>query len=150
VTRTLDASVSDEGRIRRALRWGDVGACLVLVVAATRFGARTPAFYVGLVLTALSLPLWVTARLQLGRSFSLRPEARELVTHGLYSRIRHPIYVFGCLAYFGALLALQLWPILAVWLALLPIELVRVRREERVLAEAFGPAYEDYRAKTWS
>jgi len=77
------------------------------------------------------------------------PEARHLVTRGLYSRLRHPIYVFGCLAYFGGLVALQVWPILVAWLALTPIEVVRARREDRVLADAFGPAYAAYRRKTW-
>src|ERR1700731_3392408 len=35
------------------------------------------------------------ARYQLGRSFAIRAEAHQLVTHGVYSRIRNPIYVFG-------------------------------------------------------
>jgi protein-S-isoprenylcysteine O-methyltransferase Ste14 len=71
------------------------------------------------------------------------------VTRGLYSKIRHPIYVFGCCAYFGGLLALQVWPILVAWLALTPIEIVRARREDRILAEAFGSQYRVYRSKTW-
>ncbi|MGC1952289.1 MAG: methyltransferase, partial [Gammaproteobacteria bacterium] len=102
-----------------------------------------------LLLSAVSVLLWVVARRQLGDAFSAMPEARHLVTHGLYARIRHPIYVFGCLAYFGSLLALQVWPILIAWLALTPIEVVRARREDRVLAEAFGSAYVAYRGKTW-
>jgi Phospholipid methyltransferase len=35
------------------------------------------------------------ARYQLGRSFSVKTEAHELVTAGLYSKIRNPIYVLG-------------------------------------------------------
>jgi protein-S-isoprenylcysteine O-methyltransferase Ste14 len=91
----------------------------------------------------------VIARRQLGDAFCANPEARRLVTHGLYSRIRHPIYLFGCLAYFGSFLALQVWPVLAAWLALTPIELVRARREDRVLADAFGAEYAAYRSHTW-
>jgi protein-S-isoprenylcysteine O-methyltransferase Ste14 len=67
----------------------------------------------------------------------------------MYSKIRHPIYIFGCLAYLGSLLALQVWPILAVWLALTPIEFVRARREDCVLAEAFVTEYATYRRQTW-
>jgi len=77
------------------------------------------------------------------------PEARRLVTRGLYSKFRHPIYVFGCLAYFGSLLALQVWSILVAWVALTPIEFLRARREDRVLADAFGPEYTAYRRRTW-
>ena len=89
------------------------------------------------------------ARRQLGSAFSLEARANTLVTHGIYARIRHPIYLFGCIAYFGALLALQIWPVLAAWLALTPIELVRVRREERILEARFGEDYRRYRSGTW-
>jgi protein-S-isoprenylcysteine O-methyltransferase Ste14 len=135
--------------MRKLLRWMDVVAWGVVVGLALRFGAHTGIWCAGLILAAVCLPLWLMARLQLGEAFTLKPEARTLVTRGLYSRIRHPIYVFGCGAYFGALLALQIWPILAAWLALTPIELLRARREERVLVAAFGKAYEDHRKRTW-
>ncbi len=46
-------------------------------------------------------------------------------------------------------MALQVWPLLLAWLALTPIQILRVRREEKVLAEAFGAEYQAYRAKTW-
>jgi protein-S-isoprenylcysteine O-methyltransferase Ste14 len=135
--------------VSRILRWTDLIACLVLFALAVRFGPRTRLSYAGLILATAALPFWVAARRQLGDAFSAKPEARRLVTQGLYSKIRHPIYVFGCLAYFGSLLALQIWPILAVWLALTPIELVRARREDRVLADAFGAEYAAYRSRTW-
>ena len=135
--------------VRKVLRWMDVVACMILVALAVRLGLRTPVWYTGLLLAAVSFPLWVAARRQLGTAFSARAEARHLVTRGLYARIRHPIYVFGSLAYFAALLALQVWPILIAWLALTPIEVVRARREDRVLARAFGSEYAAYRSKTW-
>ncbi len=135
--------------VKRILRWTDVVACVMLVALAVRFGPRTSVWYAGLLVTAVSFPLWVIARQQLGIAFSARPVARHLVTRGLYAKIRHPIYVFGTLAYFGSLLALQVWPILVAWLALTPIEVVRARREDRVLADAFGAEYADYRSRTW-
>ena len=135
--------------VRTVLRWMDVVACVILVALAVRFGPRTPVWYSGLLLSAVSFPLWVVARRQLGTAFSARAEARHLVTRGLYARLRHPIYIFGSLAYFGALLALQVWPILLAWLALTPIEVVRARREDQVLSDAFGPEYSAYRSKTW-
>jgi protein-S-isoprenylcysteine O-methyltransferase Ste14 len=135
--------------VKRALLWLDVVATLVLVALAFRYGPRTGYFYAGLGLTALAMPLWILARLQLGRSFAVTAQARHLVTHGLYSKLRNPIYFFGGVAYFGALVALQVWPLLLAWLALTPIQILRVRREEKVLAEAFGAEYQAYRAKTW-
>jgi protein-S-isoprenylcysteine O-methyltransferase Ste14 len=135
--------------VRRILAWTDVVACVVLSALAVRFGPHTFIWYAGLILAAVTLPFWVVARRQLGNAFSAMPEARRLVTRGLYSKFRHPIYVFGCLAYFGSLLALQVWPILVAWVALTPIEFLRARREDRVLADAFGPEYTAYRRRTW-
>ena len=129
--------------------WLDVGAFLVLLGLALRFGARTGFWFVGLGLAAICFPLWILARAQLGSAFTLKPEARRLVTHGLYSSIRHPIYLFGSGAYFGAFVALQVWPILVVWMALLPLEVLRARREGHLLRERFGEQYEQYRRNTW-
>jgi protein-S-isoprenylcysteine O-methyltransferase Ste14 len=71
------------------------------------------------------------------------------VTHGLYSRLRHPIYVFGTLAFLWALLALKGWPALVVWSVVIAVQVVRARREDRVLAKAFGAEYSAYRSATW-
>jgi protein-S-isoprenylcysteine O-methyltransferase Ste14 len=127
----------------------DVGAFLVVFVLALRFGARTGFWFAGLILAIVCFPLWILARVQLGSAFTVRPEARRLVTHGLYSKVRHPIYIFGCAAYLGAFLALQVWPILAAWLLLLPVEVLRARRETRLLRATFGERYELYRKGTW-
>jgi protein-S-isoprenylcysteine O-methyltransferase Ste14 len=89
------------------------------------------------------------ARYQLGKSFSLRAEARALVTGGVYSKIRNPIYVFGLVMVAGIVLALHrpmLWilvPIIAT------LQTLRARREAQVLEAAFGDAYREYRRKTW-
>jgi protein-S-isoprenylcysteine O-methyltransferase Ste14 len=137
------------GFAKTALLWLDVAATLLLVAFAFRYGPRTVYFYAGLCLTALAMPLWIAARLQLGGSFSVTAQARQLVTTGLYSRFRNPIYFFGGLAYLGGLVAVQSWPLLVAWLAMTPIQIVRIRKEERVLAAAFGADYQKYRAKTW-
>jgi protein-S-isoprenylcysteine O-methyltransferase Ste14 len=71
------------------------------------------------------------------------------VTSGLYSKVRHPVYVFGTVASLSTLLTLQIWPLLALGVALIPITWLRMRREERVLGAAFGEQYERYRERTW-
>jgi protein-S-isoprenylcysteine O-methyltransferase Ste14 len=122
---------------------------LALLLFALWRRPRTPTLGVALVLAAASFPLWILARWQLGRAFSLRARADHLVTTGLYARIRHPVYVFGTIASLSSVLALQVWWILALALLLQPITILRARREERALQAAFGDAYERYRERTW-
>jgi protein-S-isoprenylcysteine O-methyltransferase Ste14 len=104
---------------------------------------------IGLAIAVPALMLLFVARIQLGRSFAITPQAKELVTHGLYSRIRNPIYTFSFLLIAGLTLTLQR-PFMYFLLALLfAIQTLRARREARVLEEKFGDAYRDYRKKTW-
>jgi len=104
---------------------------------------------VGIAIALPSFLLLAMARMQLGRAFSVRAKAVKLVTTGLYSRIRNPIYLFGALMILGMII----WtgqPWLLLFLAvLIPVQIHRSRTEERVLTEKFGTAYFDYKKKTW-
>lgn len=89
------------------------------------------------------------ARYQLGRSFSVQPEAHKLVTHGIYSKIRNPIYVFGTVMFAGLVLVIHrpvLWLIIPVMII---VQTIRAQREAQVLEAAFGDAYREYRSRTW-
>jgi protein-S-isoprenylcysteine O-methyltransferase Ste14 len=104
---------------------------------------------VGLAIAISSFLLLALARIQLGRAFSVRAKASTLVTTGLYSRIRNPIYIFGSLTLAGFVLWVN-QPWLLLFLAvLLPMQFYRSRAEERVLAEKFGARYLDYKRQTW-
>jgi protein-S-isoprenylcysteine O-methyltransferase Ste14 len=104
---------------------------------------------VGAVLAVVGYSMFVTARLQLGKSFSVTPQAKELVTFGLYSRIRNPIYVFVDVMIFGTILALHLYWLFALYPLLVTMHVFRARREGKVLQEKFGQAYLDYCNHTW-
>jgi protein-S-isoprenylcysteine O-methyltransferase Ste14 len=136
-------------RMNTVMRWLDIAVYLVFLAFAVVASRHILPWYVGIGVSAITVPFWFAARLQLGTSFSVRPDARKLVTHGLYSKLRHPVYVFGGLAWFGALLVLLGWRAVIIGLIVAAVEVIRARREERVLVEAFGAEYEAYRSTTW-
>ncbi|HTU33664.1 MAG TPA: isoprenylcysteine carboxylmethyltransferase family protein [Candidatus Acidoferrum sp.] len=117
-----------------------------IVISQRDYGAR---FWIGVSIAAVGTCLWGLARIQLGQSFSVGAQARQLVTTGLYAKFRNPIYLFGGIAYVGLFIALGNWILLAVFLALYSFQIGRVKREERVLEAAFGDGYRRYRASTW-
>jgi protein-S-isoprenylcysteine O-methyltransferase Ste14 len=105
--------------------------------------------YIGTVLVLIGLLFIAVARYQLGTSFSVKAEAHKLVTTGLYSKIRNPIYVFGMVMIAGMILILGRWEGLLVLVAALVGQTIRARREARVLEAAFGDEYREYRRNTW-
>lgn len=105
--------------------------------------------YIGTILTVVGISFIAVARYQLGKSFSIKAEAHELVTRGLYSKIRNPIYVFGVVMLVGLALVFQKPVFWLVVVVMVIGQATRARREARVLEEAFGDAYREYRRKTW-
>ena len=124
---------------------------LAVILVATRFGSIpwTPARIAGVVIGLPSLALLVLARIQLGGSFSVRPKAQALVTHGLYSRIRNPIYFFGALAIAGIFLYMNQPLYLWLLVVLIPLQIYRAREESKVLEAKFGDEYRQYKSRTW-
>ena len=104
---------------------------------------------IGLAIMAPSILLWGLARLQLGESFSIRPQAKALVTHGLYSKIRNPIYLFGSLMVAGLFVYSGNPWFFLLFLVLIPVQVIRLRKESQVLEETFGDSYRSYRRHTW-
>ncbi len=73
----------------------------------------------------------------------------EIVRHGVYRRVRHPMYAAIWLVSLSQGLLLDNW--LAGWsavAAVAPMYLIRVPREERMMCDAFGDAYRDYMRET--
>ena len=83
----------------------------------------------------------------LGKSFSIMPEARKLVTGGPYAYVRHPLYGVEIITIAGT--ALQFAPPWSWVIALVVIALLWIRShyEEQVLEAAY-PEYAAYRMRT--
>ncbi|MBS1853401.1 MAG: isoprenylcysteine carboxylmethyltransferase family protein [Acidobacteria bacterium] len=126
------------------------GAVLFLVALTVLHpGPWNLARWVGLALALPSAILLILARYQLGAAFSVAPKARMLVTHGIYSRIRNPIYLFSGLAVLGLVISLQVLPAYLIPALLIVVQTIRARQEAKVLEARFGDAYREYRAHTW-
>jgi len=83
----------------------------------------------------------------LGKSFSLLPQARTLVTTGPYRFVRHPIYLGGLLITIGELWLRFSALTLALNIVFVAAQIVRLRYEEQILEKTF-PEYATYRART--
>lgn len=105
--------------------------------------------FAGVALAVISFALTVVARVELGKSFAVTPKATDLVTHGLYSRLQHPMYVFVDLTVCGIALAVHRWYVLLLLIVLLPVQMKNARREHALLKEKFGERYGVYRRATW-
>jgi len=129
-------------------------AVIIALLAASavviiREGTRRQGLIVGGALAVIGLPLLALSRSQLGRAFSVAPRASTLVTHGLCSKIPHPMYAFLDLALLGVIVAVgQEW-LVAAWLGLLVFQAWQAGREARVLEPAFGDVYRKYRGQAW-
>ena len=100
-----------------------------------------------LLLVAGGTGLATFALASLGRSMSILPEARVLVTSGPYATVRRPIYVGELIALCGiSLQYLSPWALLLL-VAVAVLQFARLINEERVLAAAF-PEYQDYVVRT--
>ena len=84
----------------------------------------------------------------LGRSFSIHPEARRLVTTGPYALVRHPLYVAETLAAAGMATHFAAPPAFAALAVQVALQMLRAQYEEEVLLAAFGEEFEAYRRRT--
>jgi len=122
---------------------------LVFVFVGYQGHAWTSERIAGLVMAVAGFTCWGIAHVTLGESFAVRAEARRLITTGIYSRFRNPIYVFGSIGIAGFFLLIEQPRFLLAFILLIPLQLVRGRREARVLEEKFGDEYREYARHTW-
>ncbi len=132
------------------LKWADYWASVIFAVFLWTRRDGSARFYVGMAIAVAGLALWATARIQLGKSFSVTPQARALVTTGLYSKLRNPIYFFAGVAYIAMFIAWGYWiAIPPALLGMCALQMSRAHKEAKVLEAAFGDEYRRYREQTW-
>jgi len=106
----------------------------------------------GVVLMLAALWLFYRSHADLGLNWSVTLEMRQghqLIRHGVYRTIRHPMYASIWLWCLAQGLLLENW--LAGWYALAAFAVmyfVRTPREEQMMCESFGQEYRDYMRQT--
>ena len=116
------------------------------------YSLRPGPFIVGVLCLALGLWLFHRSHADLGTNWSVTLEVREthqLVTHGIYRHVRHPMYLSLWVYSLGQALVLpNLLAGPSYGLAMALVFAFRLGPEERMMLEVFGKDYETYRART--
>jgi protein-S-isoprenylcysteine O-methyltransferase Ste14 len=119
-------------------------------VAWARFFLPDWARWLAAAVAAGMVPVFYWIFISIGRNISPTATARhgaQLVTHGPYRWVRHPLYTAGTIVWLALMAVTTLW-----WLAFaipaLVVLLWRTSKEEAKLIEAFGDAYRAYMQRT--
>lgn len=110
------------------------------------------AHWIGLIVMIFGLWLFWRSHADLGVNWSATLEMRkghEIIKHGIYKRIRHPMYAAIWLFSIAQALLLNNW--LAGWAVVgvfLLMYLMRTPVEEKMMLDRFGQDYENYMAET--
>jgi protein-S-isoprenylcysteine O-methyltransferase Ste14 len=113
---------------------------------------RIGPFIAGVTCFAIGLWLFFRSHADLGTNWSVTLELREqhrLVTQGVYRRIRHPMYLALVLYSAGHAFVIPNWvagP--SNLIAFTILFALRVRAEEKMMADEFGGEYAAYAART--
>jgi protein-S-isoprenylcysteine O-methyltransferase Ste14 len=109
--------------------------------------------WLGVFLAAASLLMFQLTHRALGRNWSISLDVREghqLITDGIYRKVRHPMYTAFWLWAVAQALLLPNW--VAGFSGIIGFGILffgRVAREEQMMLETFGERYRAYMARTY-
>jgi protein-S-isoprenylcysteine O-methyltransferase Ste14 len=121
----------------------------ILDVAGHAAVKPSPLFIAGLVLIVVATLGSLAGLWALGRNLTPFPKpmaTTQLVQHGIYGLVRHPLYTSVFCAALGSALLFQSWPAGVATLGLGILFEAKARREERWLRGRF-PDYADYQRR---
>jgi protein-S-isoprenylcysteine O-methyltransferase Ste14 len=121
-------------------------------IQAPLYSLKSPMNVVGALIFIIGLIITVNAQmtLKLNYSSTLRiREGHQLITHGIYKHVRHPVYSGVILRAFA--IPIYATSLLGFLFALTAIPLFnyRIGVEEKMLIEEFGDEYLEYTKATW-
>jgi protein-S-isoprenylcysteine O-methyltransferase Ste14 len=93
--------------------------------------------------------LWIYGRFSLGTTYSLLPQAKSIISTGMYSKISHPLYFSQMITLGGFILFMGQGEMWILFVFILCIQFYRIKQEEKILTEEFGNQYWEYKKSTW-
>ncbi len=106
---------------------------------------------IGFIIMIIGMGFNFIVRANLGKNWvplSKTTEWQELVTEGLYSRVRHPFYLSILILFLGvAIISWNLYGLLFLILTVIAL-IIRIRKEEIELIAKFGEEYKKYKKET--
>jgi protein-S-isoprenylcysteine O-methyltransferase Ste14 len=101
-----------------------------------------------ILIIVFGLVIWIIAKKEMGK-ITINIIPTKLITTGIYSKIRHPLYLGVKLVFLGfALLFKSIIGIILVFIMLIPLHSYRAKKEEQELVKKFGKRYILYKKKT--
>ena len=91
---------------------------------------------------------WFLARKGMKAVFSTPREKPEVINTGVFRIVRHPIYTGAILFYLGAIVMTMSIASAALWPMIIGFYIFICKYEERILTEAFGSDYLEYKKRT--
>ena len=116
------------------------------------FSFSSPMMVAGTILFIAGLIITVNAQMTLKKNYSGRLRIREdhqLVTHGIYRYVRHPVYTGSLIR--AVAIPLFTTSLLGFLFALtgIPLFIFRIGVEEKMLIAEFGDEYQEYTKTSW-
>jgi protein-S-isoprenylcysteine O-methyltransferase Ste14 len=125
------------------------------IFALPQFATTLPAYAAGRWLAALlgvaCLGATIRCWARMGKDWRMAVavgEKTNLITDGLFSRIRHPIYAFSIMLMVCTAIVIPTLPFVLVALAHIALWNVKARNEERYLLDTQGEEYKQYVQRT--
>ncbi|MEU4194817.1 isoprenylcysteine carboxylmethyltransferase family protein [Kribbella sp. NPDC026611] len=113
----------------------------------TKAGASTSRELVADILLVMGTAWSVWSLRTLGKNLSVIAQARDVVAHGPYRWVRHPLYTGEIISSLGLAIVAGTVPAAIAWLLLVTLQTYRARTEEQVLLATL-PTYASYRSGT--
>ncbi|MGQ9706759.1 MAG: methyltransferase family protein [bacterium] len=129
---------------------GYIAVIIVMIISAGTLPEKFIIRQIGWIIFIIGFLLWLPARITIRRFHTSLPEAYKIVKTGIYSKIRHPIYISIEIMYIGFSLVLySLWGFISTLALLTPLHIYRAYEEEKLFKKVFGAEYIEYKKKTW-